>query len=286
MTRTRVRTAALLLIGFVAVFALLDAGWFGWAAMCVAALAALEWGRLCYPGRPRRQAVYAAAVTLVMACGWTLIPDLGCYLLLAGAALWLLAPVLLWWWKKPRRAARVAPLVGLLVIAPAFFAVAALRVLDAAGAGYFLWVMLLVVWTADVGSYYVGGAFGRNRLSPGISPSKTWEGVIGGLAAVALLSLVLSSSALRLGYPGAEPPPLVPWLGVCLATAVFSVFGDLLESVFKRMAGVKDSGSILPGHGGVLDRIDGVTAAAPMFLLLVFVTGLSGAPAPDFRFAF
>jgi phosphatidate cytidylyltransferase len=124
---------------------------------------------------------------------------------------------------------------------------------------------LLIVWVADSGAFFAGKTLGRVKLAPAISPGKTWEGVIGGLAAVVLLTL------LRSVWVDTDLAVFVPF---CLAVACISIVGDLTVSMFKRTAGVKDSGSLFPGHGGVLDRIDSVAAAAPLFALGLAWVGL------------
>jgi phosphatidate cytidylyltransferase len=122
-----------------------------------------------------------------------------------------------------------------------------------------------LVVAADIGAYFAGRRFGRNKLAPRVSPGKTWEGVAGGLVAAALMAAVgvwwFDVSAGR-------------FIALCMVVVVASIVGDLTESLFKRHAGLKDSGTILPGHGGVLDRVDSVTAAAPVFLLGLQVLGL------------
>ena len=124
---------------------------------------------------------------------------------------------------------------------------------------------LLIVWVADSGAFFAGKMMGRVKLAPKISPGKTWEGVIGGLVAVVLLTL------LRSLWVETDLAVFVPF---CLAVACLSIVGDLTVSMFKRTAGLKDSGSLFPGHGGVLDRIDSVAAAAPLFALGVSWAGL------------
>ncbi len=152
-------------------------------------------------------------------------------------------------------------LCGALVMVPAWLA---LDVLYLHSSGLLLFA-LLIVWVADIGAYFVGKRFGRVKLAPKISPGKTWEGVLGGLCAVLLLAAVGSI------YLQIEINVLVPF---CLAVAMLSVVGDLTVSMFKRSAGVKDSGTLFPGHGGLLDRIDSVTAAAPLFALALAWLGL------------
>jgi phosphatidate cytidylyltransferase len=111
---------------------------------------------------------------------------------------------------------------------------------------------------ADIGAYFCGRRFGRRRLAPSVSPGKTWEGALGGLAASGIVA-VIGGAWFRL--------PLEQFLVLCLAAVAFSIVGDLTESLLKRFAGMKDSGTLFPGHGGVMDRIDSVTGAAPVLLL-------------------
>lgn len=152
-------------------------------------------------------------------------------------------------------------LQGALVLVPAFFALLLIRHMTA-GPGL-IFALFAVVWGADAGAYFAGRAVGRHKLAPQLSPGKTWEGLIGGLVLAAIAAALASLWC---------PVPI--WLLVPLAvvTAAFSVVGDLVESRLKRVAGAKDSGHLIPGHGGVLDRIDSLSAAAPVFALgLVWV---------------
>jgi len=133
--------------------------------------------------------------------------------------------------------------------------------------GWLLIYLLTLVWVADIGAYFSGKQFGKNKLAPGISPGKTREGVMGGLALNALwITLVYFLSA---GW-GMD---YLSFLLLGLLTSAISVVGDLYESILKREAGLKDSGKILPGHGGVLDRIDSVIAATPVFLSGLYMLG-------------
>ena len=131
------------------------------------------------------------------------------------------------------------------------------------------WLVLAamaIVWIADIAAYFAGRAFGRRKLAPSISPGKTWEGVYGALVAVALYALALVPFARRAGYARrrlARSRSAPGWCSRCVLAAL-SVVGDLFESLLKRQAGVKDSGTLLPGHGGVLDRIDALLAAMPV----------------------
>ena len=152
-------------------------------------------------------------------------------------------------------------LSGVLVLVPLYVALVKLYT---AGPIVLLFA-LLIVWVADSGAFFAGKGLGRVKLAPAISPGKTWEGVIGGLVAVVLLIL------LRSLWVDTNIAVFIPF---CLAVACLSVVGDLTVSMFKRTAGVKDSGSLFPGHGGVLDRIDSVAAAAPLFALGIGWAGL------------
>jgi phosphatidate cytidylyltransferase len=126
--------------------------------------------------------------------------------------------------------------------------------------GWLLLYLLTLVWVADIGAYFSGKRFGRHKLSPTISPGKTWEGVAGGL----LLNLLWASLIFKLSDGWGLT--YGAFIALSLLTSALSVVGDLYESILKREAGLKDSGSILPGHGGMLDRIDSVIAATPVFL--------------------
>ncbi|MGI9199747.1 MAG: phosphatidate cytidylyltransferase [Woeseiaceae bacterium] len=174
-------------------------------------------------------------------------------LLLVSLAWWFVA--LIWIFFFPTAVPQVVRwTAGIVTLVPLYIALVNLYEYDS----MFLLFALLVVWMADSGAYLAGRTMGRVKLAPQVSPGKTWEGVIGGLLAVTLLVLIRSY------YVESNLSVLIPF---CLAAAALSVVGDLTVSMFKRTAGVKDSGSLFPGHGGVLDRIDSVAAAAPLFAL-------------------
>lgn len=155
-------------------------------------------------------------------------------------------------------------LCGVLVIVPAWAGLVTLLGLDERGPQYVLFV-LTIVWAADVGAYFVGRRVGRRKLAPRVSPGKTWEGVAGGLVAAS------GAAAAGAWWFGLRPSLLVP---VGLSVAAVSVVGDLTVSMFKRNSGLKDSGNLFPGHGGVLDRVDSITAAVPLFVFIFARLGL------------
>lgn len=159
-------------------------------------------------------------------------------------------------WPLPRGWAGI--LVGLVVLFPTWLALVQLRVPGPA----ILLAILAVVWIADIAAYFFGKAFGKNKLAPAISPGKTWEGAIG-----AGLGVVLYGSVLRIVY-AFEPVAMPFWILCLLAVTAISIVGDLYESLLKRQAGLKDSSNVLPGHGGILDRIDSLTSTLPVVALL------------------
>ena len=154
--------------------------------------------------------------------------------------------------------------VGVIVLIPTWLAMTYIHAFSEDGPAMLLFVMVLI-WAADSGAYFAGRKFGKHKLAPQVSPGKTIEGVIGGLVAAALFS-VIGASSFDLPVLGG-----ISFVLLSVIVVVVSVIGDLFESLFKRRASVKDSGQLLPGHGGVLDRIDSLTAAAPIFALALAV---------------
>jgi phosphatidate cytidylyltransferase len=255
----RVATAAALLAVFVVALLFLPSPW--WIAFIAPVLfgAGWEWSRLSGFTPPVRWAFCVILVGTALALWWARSDVLFVTVFALGCGFWiLLAPA---WlarrWEVKSQPARL--LTGWLVLVPAWLAVGRLQ----AEPGQLL-AVLGVVWLADTGAYLAGRAWGRHRLAPAISPAKTWEGVAGGVAAVAVYYGVLSRTLPEwdwwTGGTGA-----VLFAGVTAASMV----GDLFESWIKRQAGVKDSGSLLPGHGGILDRVDSVTSSMPLAAALL-----------------
>ena len=155
-------------------------------------------------------------------------------------------------------------MIGLLVIIPTWLAIVLLHEHNP-------WMVLHVfgiVWVADTGAYFSGKLFGKHKLAPAISPGKSWEGVWGALVAIVIYSVIVS-----FWWQGDEQHSQWLFVLICMLAAIASVAGDLLESIFKRAVGVKDSGRVLPGHGGVMDRLDSITAAAPVFAAGYYLAG-------------
>lgn len=151
-------------------------------------------------------------------------------------------------------------IAGILVLVATWTALTLIHASSEKGP-YLLLFLLMLIWGADIGAYFAGRKFGRRKLAANVSPGKTIEGVYGGIALSALVAVV---GMFLFEMPLMDALWFIP---LCFIVVVFSVLGDLLESLFKRRVGVKDSGTIFPGHGGVMDRIDSLTAAAPVFAL-------------------
>lgn len=221
-------------------------------------LGGFEWARLC-----GLRAAPAFAYASLIAAGYAA-------LLLAGETAWqgallgsgvfwvLVVPAWLWRGMASPGAKLLAP-AGFLVLVPAALAMVLMRPQE-------LLAVLILVWIADTAAYFVGRAFGRRPLAPSISPAKTWEGAAGGLIGALAYAIICGTFIDGLAW--------APYLAAAALLAVLSIVGDLFESAAKRQAGVKDSGALLPGHGGLLDRIDSAVATLPLAaLLLPFMKG-------------
>jgi len=268
MLATRILTVAVLVPLVLAALFLLSPRSWGAVMLAAAVAAAAEWATLA--GFARRAGRLFVAGTLVA----------GVVLLYTGAAgfdrgwppavvvavcgvatlFWVLvAP--LWLAGRWRPASWLAMAVtGWIVLLGAWVALVELQ----ARSPWLVLAAMAIVWLADTAAYFAGRAFGRRKLAPMISPGKTWEGVYGALAAVAVYSLALVPLAATAGYAGPVTVAAVAgWILLALALTALATAGDLFESLLKRNARVKDSGKLLPGHGGILDRIDALLAAMP-----------------------
>ena len=266
MLRQRVITAVILALGLLAVLFVLPRAWGLTVFGIVFTIGAWEWAALGGLRHAGWRAAYSLSITALLVLAWLWARDPHRRALLCFAAF-------LWWcaafaWLATAPEFRRPGLVlvcGVFVLVPSFVAVAAVQCGAGAvhGPQAVLW-LLAWVFSADIGAYFAGRSFGRRRLAPRISPGKTWEGVFGGLA---LSSCMAAAGAHWFGIP------VLPAMSFGFALIAISIVGDLTESMFKRGAGVKDSGTLLPGHGGVLDRIDSITAAAPLYALGLYSSG-------------
>ena len=247
----------------------LPTGWFAGVFGLVVVLGAWEWARLIGWTRAGARGGYAAIVGLVMAAAAAIfaLPTLLVGVFFVAVSFWLWATrAVLSYDGSPRGDKPVAAgdlVVGLLVLVPAWLGIVYLH---SRGPQFVLFMMVLV-WTADTAAYFSGRKFGKNKLAPRVSPGKTLEGLYG---AVVATGAVATAATLWLGLPAGTA---LAFVGLSMTTVLISVVGDLFESMYKRQVGVKDSGTLLPGHGGVLDRIDSMTAAAPVFALGLLLLG-------------
>lgn len=264
MLKQRILTALVLVPVVIWAMVFAEHDWFAALVIVAFALVAWEWGKLVYPA-----ALVAAVLALLVTA--MLIDMIWLQWLPARQTNIMFAAVFLWMMSLPwlfirNTLSSVAKFVsGVVAISASAFALLALHAESTHGE----WILLafVFVWASDVGGYVAGRLFGRHRLAPAISPAKTWEGVAGSVLlsiAVALLAAYLLNSSW----------PAWAWAGIAVVLTFGAVVGDLVESLLKRQAGVKDSGHVLPGHGGMLDRLDSILPVAPVFFLCGKLTGL------------
>lgn len=267
MLKQRIITALVLLPIALCGFFLLDGLAFALFIGAVVTLGAWEWARLAGFEAQVLRVGYAAVVAALLVVIY-LLPALAPVLLLL-AVLWWLAAIWLvlgypdssrYWGGLPGRL-----LIGLLILLPAWQGLVLLKQWPQANA--LIIAVMVLVWGADIGAYFAGKTFGKRKLAPKVSPGKSWEGLYGGLAASLLITLLVG---LQQGW---SVSGLLLALGGAALVVLISVVGDLTESMFKRQSGIKDSSNLLPGHGGVLDRIDSLTAAIPLFAALLWLAG-------------
>ena len=287
MLKQRIVTAVVLLACLIAATTLLSSFGFALFVSVTVMLAAWEWCGLTGLGKQLSRAGYMTAIATVLAGLFLALNISGdalgvnqyrlAVILGLGTIFWLLSLIILITYPTNKTSwndqSKIA-IMGLFALIPVWAAVIQLKYLMPSGV--LVIALIILVAAVDVGGYFVGIRFGRRRLAPELSPSKSWEGVWGGLGLCLLVGIGLSWAAHRY-IEILEPWQFIALLMLTLLTTFFSIIGDLLESMLKRNRNVKDSGGILPGHGGLLDRVDGLMAAAPIYTLLVmFVFDGSG----------
>jgi len=271
MTKTRVLAALIMAPAAILAILMLPTQWLAAAAAAVMLIGLWEWLKLAgVEDTLARTVLLLLNLVLMVLVVWDRDSSMFLFRIaaLVGLGWWLLALAWLRFFNfgaQPDSPARSFKLLaGTLAVIPAWASIVLLHASDTQGP---LWLLtaLMVVWAADSGAYFAGRAFGRHKLAPRVSPNKTWEGLLGGLLAGLLVAVGFGFGFGVAGWALIEASQL-PWLLLVTVLAVFaSVLGDLFESLLKRHAGAKDSGQLIPGHGGVLDRVDGVLAALPVF---------------------
>ena len=273
MLKQRIITALILAPLVLGGVFLLPPPYFGWFFAFILALAAWEWANL---SSLTTQVVRVTYAMLIAALLIQVMPVLDITWVLSVSVFWWIIATLLVlsypesskYWRQPW----VSALLGFLVLLPMWKALVFIREarfipIEDFNVLFLILYVLLLVWAADVGAYFSGKAWGKAKLAPNVSPGKSWAGAWGGVSAALLLGLIavyLMELSVWMS---------VQFLLITTLTAMVSIIGDLTESMFKRTRGVKDSSALLPGHGGVLDRIDSLLAAIPVFVFLLLSIG-------------
>lgn len=271
MLKTRIITALILGPLVLAAIIFLSPQYFAIFTAVVLALGAWEWGDLS--GLPARSRLFfSGAVLLAFLAMWDFDGDVQRSLLHASLVLW---GIIFWWIKTYPASASTwgnspkRTFLGLFILC---FAWLGLNLLKQNENGVFLiFLLLAMVWGADIGAYFAGRKWGKRKLAPEVSPGKTWAGVYGALASTIVVTLLMLFIFGYLDDAGAGSWLLFALLAVFIT--VVSIVGDLAESMVKRHRGVKDSGRLLPGHGGIMDRIDSLVAAVPLYTIALIQMG-------------
>ncbi len=282
MLKHRILTSAVLAPAALGLVFYAPLAWFTLIAGAIVCLGVWEWSRLVgYQKASTRGTLVVAAAGLMVYLDKGLninslwqqgaLVEEAYVIFLTTGAWWLLATLLVVLYPRAKHAwagSQITRIIaGLFTLIPLWLGLNTLRAMhfdtDSAYGSLAIVFVLGIVWSADIGAYFSGKNFGKRKMMPAVSPNKTLEGLLGGLVAVAIFAVAFCLIA------GVHTDKLLLVAGLSVVVAVFSAVGDLLESMFKREAGVKDSGSCLPGHGGILDRIDSLTAAVPLFILVL-----------------
>ncbi len=283
MLKQRIITAAILAPLALIAILFLPLESFQWVMAIVVGLGAWEWSALAGKDAPKERSLFTLlCVSLCVALMLSVdevwyqgqLNAIYTFILFVSGGWWLLSlamilayPAYTDWWRKGHS---LRFIFGLLTLIPTWVAIVSLRTslydVDPLFGASLIFYVLGIVWAADIGAFFVGVKFGRHKLRPNVSPGKTLEGLLGGLASS---SAIIGFAALHYQYTDTSRV----WLHIVIGalTVAVSALGDLNESMFKRSVGIKDSGNLLPGHGGVLDRIDSLTAAFPIFALCYVV---------------
>jgi phosphatidate cytidylyltransferase len=210
-----------------------------------------------------------AGLIILMYLNWENLNEYASVILVVSCIAWILMFLRLFGYRDNRAAGlrfqAISFVSALASITSCWFAISWLR--DQAHGEYLILLLLIIIWAADVGAYFSGRSFGRTKLAPSISPKKTWEGVIGGILLAGLAAVLVGRFA-----PGIDSP-FLPLIALTAVTVLTSICGDLFISLHKRTVNLKDAGSLFPGHGGVLDRLDSLLPGSVFFATGVWILG-------------
>ena len=279
--KQRVITAVLLLVALIAATTLLSSFYFSLFVAGVILVAAWEWAGLVSPDREIAKLPYLVSIAVILVGSFFLLgisPNVqsidgfrASLVLMLGLLFWLISLFLLSGYPENSKLwndeSKIA-LMGVLVLIPAFVGIVVLKYL--LPSGYLVLALVILVAAVDVGAYFVGVNFGSRKLAAKLSPKKSWEGVWGGTV-VCLLVTALFTWLMHNNLQVLSLMQITALLTLSVGVTFFSVVGDLIESMLKRNCGIKDTGTMLPGHGGVLDRVDGLVAATPLFVLTMML---------------
>ncbi|MFQ3278224.1 MAG: phosphatidate cytidylyltransferase [Colwellia sp.] len=281
MLKQRIITALILAPAAASAIFYLPINYFAGLLMAIIAIGAWEWARFMGLVNSIQRLGYTLVTTALIGLLWFLLPVDETWLVISGIQheiTFILSLSIIWWlfaallmfsypklntfWASNKF---IIAIFGWLTLVPTWLAFMVLRtnsyMIDEFQGAQLLMYLFMLVWSADVGAYFVGKSIGKTKLMPKVSPGKTVEGFLGGVVCAAMLTAIVG---VLLEWSNDN---FITALLVTLLITSISVLGDLTESMFKRQAGIKDSGTILPGHGGILDRIDSLTATAPVFAL-------------------
>ncbi|MHB1947615.1 MAG: phosphatidate cytidylyltransferase [Gammaproteobacteria bacterium] len=266
MLKHRIITAIILIPIFIALVLFLPPLWFAVMTGLAVLWGAYEWSAFMGIKKLPLRVLYPILMLLFLEAA-LIVPVV--YILETAAIWWLIAFFLVLFYPRLSgiwgKSLVIRGIMGVLVLAPCWLAINFIR--DHESGAYTLLFLFVLIWGADTGAYFAGKKWGKNKLAPAVSPGKTWQG-LGGAIAVTMVIVLVTLYATKVPHP--------VWFAamvLSMVTVLVSVLGDLFESMLKRNVGLKDSGRLLPGHGGMLDRIDSLTAAAPIFALGALLLG-------------
>lgn len=271
MLKTRIVTAAILIPIVISLIFFVNTIWFSVFFALFVAIGAWEWAVLSKLNDKMKYSYVIISLLMLLAIYYLNNSFLYKSIILTGVLYWLIAIGLVIFYQKQRnllpRNPSILMLIGLLLLIPMWSSLVVLKS-NAETGPVLIMLLMLLIWGADTAAYFAGKKWGKRKLANRVSPGKTWEGTMAGIVAgivIAVAYVIVSNNNLSDG---------LVLIGLSILTVIGSVFGDLMESIVKREAGQKDSGNILPGHGGVMDRIDSLTAASPIFVLGLVLAGL------------